>query len=434
MALHLMAAWGIRTDRKAVQELDDRTRAEWEAIAERLKEHGLIQKSGARNTKLAKAMLIEAMGEDRCKLTVTGERKNAEGLSHAEVVQAGYVKLDEESCVDSGDVILKDYARFGSLIKLRSTYVSALWGGVDKPIQSRFETLLETGRTSSSSPNLQNLPRDPGVRECFVPRAGNVFVFSDYSLAELCSLAQTCIEVCGYSKLAERLNAGFDPHTDMAAQLLGISYEAALALHKRKDKAFKEIRTLAKAANFGFPGGLGPLSFVAFAKATYGVVITEAQAIDLKAKWTRAWPEMFDYFKWIGRLTDGGSAWIRHPISRRCRGNISFTVCANSFFQGRTADGAKAALWEVCRRQYSVPSSDLYGTHTVAFIHDEIGIEVEEERCHEAAMELEKVMVEEFCRFHPDLVPAIAASPSVSRRWYKEAPQIWQNEKLIPWG
>jgi DNA polymerase-1 len=219
----------------------------------------------------------------------------------------------------------------------------------------------------------------------------------------------------------------------MAAQILHITYDDALAMHQGGDKYFKEIRTLGKAANFGFPGGLGAESFIAFARATYHVIVTYEQAVALKNDWYEALPEMRQYLAWIARLCESGSAWISQPMSGRCRGDLTFTACANIFFQGRTADGAKAALAEVARRQHAVPSSALYGTHTVAFIHDEIGIEAREDVAHEAAMELEKVMVEEFIKFHPDLVKAIAAKPSMSRRWYKEVPQVWKNERLIPW-
>lgn len=426
MALHLMSAWGIRTDRDAVEALDERTFKEWQEIAEELQEHGLIHNRGARNTKLAKKLLIDAVGPENCKLTPTGLKKLSYDYTHEDAVKDGYVKLDEESCEESGEEILKKYARFGGLIKLRSTYITTLWKGVDYPIQSRYEVLRDTGRTSSRQPNMQNLPREPGVRECFIPRDGNVFIFSDYSLAELCSLAQMCIEVCGYSRLAERLNAGFDPHTDMAAQIMGISYEEAIKLRKNGDKHFKQMRTLAKAADFGLPGGLGPDSFIDFAKASYGVVITREEAVDLRNKWHQAWPEMREYFAWIDSLMDGrGRAFVQDERTGFFRGNISYTVTCNHWFQSRTAFSAKAAMWEVCRRQFAVPSSALYGTHTVAFIHDEIGIEAPEGVAHEAAMELESVMVEEFTKFHPDLADAVAASPSMMRRWYKEVPQVW---------
>lgn len=427
MALHLMSAWGVRTDGKAIAELDERIQKEWEVIAKDLQEVGLLRSNGSRNTKMAKAMMLDTVGVEGCTITNTGLKKmSREGFSRADAVEAGYIGLDEDSCVSSGNETLIKYARYGHLLKLRSTYVNMLWAGVEKPIHSRFEVLKETGRTSSSQPNLQNLPREPGVRECFVPRKGNVFIFADYSLAELCSLAQTCYDQFGYSHLGDALNSGLDPHTQMASSILGIPYEEGIERKKAGDEKFKEIRVLAKAANFGYPGGLGADSFVAFAKAAYRVIITPEQAMELKAAWFEAWREMREYFAWIDSLMDGQYAWIRHPISNRFRGKIPFTVCANSFFQGRTADGAKAAMAEVARRQFAVPSSALYGTHTAFFIHDELGVEAPEYQAHEAAKELEKVMCEEFVKFHSNMERAVKATPALMRRWYKEVPQAWK--------
>lgn len=441
MALHLASAWGIRTDREAVQKLDDWTRDEWEEVRERLKECGLIHKKGSRNTKAAKALMLELVPDkEKLKLTDTGLKKVKQGASHVEMIDAGYIKMDEESCEVTEDKRLIDYARFGALLKLRSTYVSAMWKGVDLPIQTRYDVLKETGRTSSVNPNLQNLPRAPGVRECCVARDGYVFIFADYDKAELCSLAQTCLDVCGSSRLADRLNAGFDPHLDMGAQILGCSYEEALDRKKSGDKEIKTYRQMAKAANFGLPGGLGPDTFIEYAKASYGVVITREQAIQLKQKWFETWPEMRQYFAWINSLMGGGGrAWVKDARTGFCRGNTPYTVTCNHWFQSRTAFAAKAAGWEMTRRQFAEPKSALAETHIVLFIHDEYAIESPEARAHAAAMEMEEVMVAEFIKFHPDLAKAVGAKPTLSRRWYKEVPQVWKGGephkggRLIPW-
>ena len=84
--------------------------------------------------------------------------------------------------------------------------------------------MVNTGRTSCRKPNVQNQPRLGGVRECWVPRKGNVYVQADYSIAELCALAQCCIFMGLESKMAEALNEGKDLHLDFASNVLGISY------------------------------------------------------------------------------------------------------------------------------------------------------------------------------------------------------------------
>lgn len=58
---------------------------------------------------------------------------------------------------------------------------------------------------------------------------------------------------------------------------------------------------------------------------------------------------------------------------------MTFTQAANTMFQGLTSDGAKAAMWEVARRQFTEPKSALYGTRNVNFIHDELIAECRED-------------------------------------------------------
>ena len=64
--------------------------------------------------------------------------------------------------------------------------------GVDGRMHAYFKPMVRTGRTSCSGPNLQNLPRDGGVRGQYEAPKGSVFFQCDYSQLELCALAQHC--------------------------------------------------------------------------------------------------------------------------------------------------------------------------------------------------------------------------------------------------
>lgn len=431
-ALHLMTAYGIRTDGPAVVELESTLKLEREKTIAALKSNGLLSSNGRRNTKEAKARMIAALGE-RCKLNPTGVQKVEAGESRLAAIEAGNISLDREACILSDDPLLAAYNRFTELTTLIAKDVQALKKGTKTPIQSYFEIMMETGRTSSSRPNIQNPPRAPGVRECFVPRTGNVFIACDYDKAELVSLAQICVDAFGKSRLAERLNAGMDPHLDMAAQLLGIGYEEAKARQGQGDKEIKRFRQLAKAANFGFPGGLGPKKFCMYARVQYNVQISEEEAKDLRNRWFENWPEMRKYFAVIRDLcdTEDGLAWITLTRSNRRRGAVPYTAACNTFFQALTSDGAKAALWAITRDQFLNRDSPLYGTHIVNFIHDEIIIECPEPFAHEAAMALRDVMISEYNAFTPD-VP-VNATPVIMRRWTKGAEPVYHNGRLIPW-
>jgi DNA polymerase I-like protein with 3'-5' exonuclease and polymerase domains len=71
------------------------------------------------------------------------------------------------------------------------------------------------------------------VRECFVPRRGYVFAQADYGILELRALAQVLLAMFGKSAMAEALQAGRELHLEMAARLLSIPYEEAVARKKQ---------------------------------------------------------------------------------------------------------------------------------------------------------------------------------------------------------
>lgn len=336
----------------------------------------------------------------------------------------------------SGDPLLIRFGEASIARKILSTYIPALKDGVILPIHPSFQVLMESGRTSCREPNLQNPPREGGVRECFIPRLGFVLVSSDYDSAELRALGQACLDLMGYSELAKwyQRDPNFDPHTLLAADLMHVSYEEALVLKKAGDRTFKHRRQFAKSANFGFPGGLAARTFVAYSRAQ-GITITPKESEDLRAAWFTRWSEMRGYFDAIQtmlgtrEMEDGTILQFR---SNRVRGNTRYTAACNSMFQGPVADGGKLACFLVAKECYTVTDSALYGCRPVMFLHDEIIMEAPEERAHEAAERLSKVMVAALQAFLPD-VP-VTASPALMRRWYKKAETVrGPDGRLIPW-
>ncbi len=177
---------------------------------------------------------------------------------------------------------------------------------------------------------------------------------------------------------------------------------------------------------------MGVATFILFARAQYGVKMTYAEAFALKETWKASWPEMLEYFAWAHALLNGADrTTLVLPFSGRVRGRCTFTQVCNTPFQGTTADGAKAAMFEVARLQFCEPQSSLYGTRNVVFLHDELVVEAPERRTHEVGQELRRVMCQEYNRFTPD-VP-VQASPAAMYRWSKDAEPVYQNGELIPW-
>jgi DNA polymerase I-like protein with 3'-5' exonuclease and polymerase domains len=340
-------------------------------------------------------------------------------------------------------------------IASRATTLLAKAKRLQKPlIQASFFPLLQTGRTSCSQgadpkpgvgakawgSQLQNPPRAAGVRECFVARPGWVFLDIDYSMMELRTWAQVCLWQLGYSELAKILNDPTrDPHVEMGGEAMSLSPAQAYALKDTDRSRFKEMRSLGKPINFGLPGGLGAKTFVDFAGGNYGVELVpggsraenEARARQIKTAWLNKYPEAGPYLQWVSWLVSKGQLQldaegnerkrtrIQHHQSGLIRGNVGYTDAANSFFQGLASSAAKRAMWSVSRAAYANRSSALYGARAWNFVHDELLVEVREDRFREASVELQ----ERWCGAAQEIVPdvKIFAEPSAMRRWSKAA-------------
>lgn len=430
LALRLTSVWGIETDPVQVDKLWIQTIDRMDALVGPLAEAGFAQYK--KTTK---------PGPVRCGKHVPEVKKSLKALRAAitEHYPGGDPPKTAKGAIMTGkDVVrechfepLQQLVEFEQLRKVANTYLTKLF---DSIVHAQFHTVgAASDRTSSSGPNLQNQPRLPGIRECFIARSGRVLLACDFDAQEMRTLAQSCLDIVGYSRLAERFqnNSHFDPHLEFAASLAGITIEKAKELKAAKDAHIKDLRQQSKCCNFGYPGGMGSSKFVDYAKG-YGLTITEARSQELRDHWFEQWPEMRGYFKHVESLVGSADVgWQTIPQSGFVRGNCGYCDAANGYFQTLAAHASKAALFAACRRAYCDRSSMLYGSRPVVFIHDEIILETPEEAGHEAAKELEQVMVESMQKWTPD-VPS-AASATLMRRWSKSADQVYDGERLVAW-
>jgi len=396
-ALHHLELWGLRTSSESVETWRDELTTERAKLERELVEFGLLKENGKRNMSAIKAVIEASYGADTPR------------------TEKGAVQTSGEVLEESGEPILKSLAKWLKLDKLSGTFGPVIESATERPLNPRWNVLVRTGRTSCTKPNLQQLPQEGGVRECFRPREGCVYIGADYSTAELVALAQVCLNLGLSSKMADAITQGQDLHLALAADLAGVTYERALELKASKDKQILKLRKLAKVPNFGLPGGLSAGGLVAFAKSGYDLAITEKEAEDLKRAWFARWPEMRGYFDHVKERVNAGHI-IQHYSGRR-RGGVGFTDGANTYFQGLVADGAKSALYDVVRAAWMEPASPLYGARPVLFIHDEIICEVELSRAPAAADELARLMLKGIKPFVPDL--PILAEAWCSRIWRK---------------
>ena len=191
------------------------------------------------STKQLGEILFDKLGLPVVKKTKTGYSTNADVLE----------KLKDKH------PIINLITEYRSLTKLRSTYVDGLIGVINEEtgkIHSSFnQTVTVTGRISSTEPNLQNIPvrTELGreMRKMFIAKDDDhVLIDADYSQIELRVLAH----IADDENMIDAFKGGFDIHASTAAKVFGVP----------KEEVTSEMRSAAKAINFGLVYGMGEFS------------------------------------------------------------------------------------------------------------------------------------------------------------------------------
>lgn len=417
LALQLCQAWGVRTDGPRVEALWRDTEETMRSLIGDLIAGGLFRE---------KQTTLDLFGGDSTPETSRNMkeiRRRVEETWPADMGPVPRTKKTKAVATDKDtidlcrDPLLQSYLKYGALEKTGSTYVRKLFDGIHQPIHAGYNSLVESARTACYGPNLQNQPRMPGVRECFITRKGNVFVMCDFNSQEMRTLAQCCLDIVGRSKLAERyqIDPHFDPHQHFADETGG-------------------ERQHTKIANFGIPGGMGVPGLVRYAKG-YGQTWTRDFAAGIRNKYFQWLPEMNGYFSHVGSVVGPASCGNQViPRSGFKRGGVGYTVASNGFFSTLAAHASKTALFDITRRCYD-PSmqSVLIGSRPWVFIHDEVGVETvdDQEVIDAVALEMERVMVAAMQPWTPDIPCLASATPA--RRWSHHAKRIERDGHLIPW-
>lgn len=399
-ALQLASCWGVYSDPGRCKKLELELERTLDESRVTLQDAGLVRANGTRDTKVAKERMKRLCSDKGVPWRLTDK---------------GQVSLDKEACVITGDEVMLAYSVYVSANTLRDRVRDLSQGTGLVPLQPRYHSLKDTGRTSASKGKngfqIQNMPQLEGARETLEPRKGCLFFGADFSAAEMHAFAQIMIDLYGQSKLADTLNAGLCPHVSFGAALRGMTYEQ---VDNSPDRS--KIRSLAKPGNFGIRGGMGAATFVSYA-AGYSVYLNEDEARNHIATLKMVDPEMAMYLRQIGDTVNRGTTQICFPRANHWRGGLTYSAMANGSFQTLCAYAALDALCEVQRQCYSVPSSPLYGCRVWGYVHDEILAEGPAEQAPEAADHMAQVMAERFNQWVPD-VPT-TADPAVFLRWSK---------------
>ena len=300
------------------------------------------------------------------------------------------------------------------LSKLKSTYVDSLLT-LCSPRDGRVHTSFNqcgtaTGRLSSSSPNLQNIPirgtDGRRIREAFVAPKGSLLVKADYSQVELRVLAH----LCGDESFVEAFVRGEDIHARTAAELfneppLGDPSDQASA------RAHAEARRQAKAVNFGVIYGLG-----AFGLARQ-LDISMAEAKSFIERYFARYPRVRSFLdETIERARDDG--FVTTLLGRRRflpglrsrnhnQRKAAERVAMNTPIQGSAADLIKLAMLAVDRRLLDEDAN----AKLLLQVHDELVIETPESGA-EAIKELLKTEMEGVAELSVPLEVTVSSGPA----------------------
>ncbi len=291
---------------------------------------------------------------------------------------------------------------YRELNKLFNTYTTPLLRLKDKDdkIHTTFiQTGTATGRLSSHSPNLQNIPvRSP---KGLLIRKGFIASSKEY-----------CLLGVDYSQIELRLLAHFSQDKDlMDAFLKGrdIHLETSKALFG-EDLA-KEKRSIAKSINFGLVYGMGSKKL----SETLNIPLNEAKSY-IEAYFKR-FPSIKDYlnrmkeeilktskaFTLLGRYRVFDFTGVNDYI----KGNY-LREGVNAIFQGSASDLLKLGMLKVSERFKNNPSVRL-----LLQVHDELIFEIEEKNAPELQQEIQRILNDEV---YPLRVP-LETSAFVANRW-----------------
>ncbi|MGL2560084.1 DNA polymerase I [Helicobacter pylori] len=291
---------------------------------------------------------------------------------------------------------------YRELNKLFNTYTTPLLRLKDKDdkIHTTFiQTGTATGRLSSHSPNLQNIPvRSPKgllIRKGFIASSKEYCLLGvDYSQIELRLLAHFSQD----KDLMEAFLKGRDIHLETSKALFG------------EDLA-KEKRSIAKSINFGLVYGMGSKKL----SETLSIPLSEAKSY-IEAYFKR-FPSIKDYlngmreeilktskaFTLLGRYR----VFDFNGVNDYVKGNY-LREGVNAIFQGSASDLLKLGMLKVSERFKNNPSVRL-----LLQVHDELIFEIEEKNAPELQQEIQRILNDEV---YPLRVP-LETSAFVANRW-----------------
>lgn len=385
---------GITVNKTALQEMAEQNKAVIESLTEEIYEMA-GEEFNINSPKQLGSILFEKM-----QLPLEMTKKTKTGYSTAVDVL--------ERLAPIAPIVAKilDYRQIS---KLQSTYVIGLQDYImsDGKIHTRYiQDLTQTGRLSSSDPNLQNIPvrLEQGrlIRKAFLPSSEDaVLLSSDYSQIELRVLAH----ISGDEHLIAAFKENADIHTSTAMRVFGIEKEEDVTPNDRRN---------AKAVNFGIVYGISDFGL------SNNLGITRKKAKDYIETYFERYPGIKEYMETVVRdARDTG--YVETLFNRRRElpdiNSRNFNIrsfaertAINSPIQGSAADILKIAMINLDKAL----NEGQFKAKMLLQIHDEIVLEVPNDE-----LEAIKALVKKTMEGAVDLAVPLLADENTGKTWYE---------------
>ncbi|GKU81539.1 DNA polymerase I [Niallia sp. NCCP-28] len=295
------------------------------------------------------------------------------GLPVIKKTKTGYsTSADVLEQLASSHEVIGEILNYRQLGKLQSTYIEGLQKVVhESKIHTRFnQALTQTGRLSSTDPNLQNIPirleEGRKIRQAFVPSEKDWVIFAaDYSQIELRVLAH----IANDEKLIEAFKEDHDIHTETAMAVF----------HVEAEEVTSNMRRHAKAVNFGIVYGISDYGL------SQSLHITRKEAAKFIERYLESYPGVQNYMEEVvvQAKQKGYVSTLLHrrrylpEITSRNFNLRSFAerTAMNTPIQGSAADIIKKAMIDMAKRL----ESEGLKSRLLLQVHDELIFEAPKE-------------------------------------------------------
>ncbi len=299
---------------------------------------------------------------------------------------------------------LRNYKEYSKKISTYGEKYSTYINPVTNLIHANFKLGgTVSGRLSCSKPNIQNPLRGKEFRSLFCASQNHVLVVADYSQIEL----RVAALVSNDQNMLAAYTQEIDLHRKTAAAIAGLSIE----------QVSDEQRRLAKAVNFGLLYGQGAKGLAAYARANYGVEMSESEAEKARTAFFSTYPDLRNWQQKTAKraeldmkvITPGGRV---RDFRKETKG-YRYTEALNTPIQGGAAEIMLAALAAL---EHSLNETGI-DVKLVNVIHDEIVLEAAKEVSEQTKEILQKAMIDGMLKIFPDAATNGLVEANVGDNW-----------------